>query len=276
MKILPLLLAGTVLSPLLSPAITIYGLTSSNGLISFDSATPGTITSIGTISQPGILDIDFYPVNGVLYGATTEGNLYRINTATGAATLAASATGATPITGLTDIDFNPAADRLRVFGASDSNFRLVPDVNNSNPGTPGAITFDGNFSNTAVNLVGAAYSNNFDGVAAATTTLYSIDSVSNSLYSHSGTPQFNTVDLIGPLGITTGLNVGFDIGQNGVAYLSSGNSLYNVNLATGATAALGTVGGSGLVSIAAVAVPEASTASVMLLTGLCALRRRRA
>ena len=47
-------------------AATIYGLTATNGLISFDSATPGVVANIGTISQPGIVDIDFFPVNGLL------------------------------------------------------------------------------------------------------------------------------------------------------------------------------------------------------------------
>ena len=188
-----------------------------------------------------------------------------------------------PISGLTDIDFNPAADRLRIFGAGDTNFRLVPDVNNSNAGTPGTATLDGMFTDTAVNLAGSAYSNNFDGAAGTSTTLFSIDSVSNDLYGHSGGPTFNTITAIGDLGFDAGVNVGFDIDQTGgpssgmgVAFLTNDQSLYSVNLANGLATALGTVGGTGLVSIAAVAVPEASTASVLLLTGLCALRRRRA
>lgn len=88
MKLLPLLLATTILSPSLGSAALIYGLTSTNGLVSFDSATPGTVTTIGTITQAGIVDMDFYPVNGVLYGANSSGSLYRINTSTGAATVA--------------------------------------------------------------------------------------------------------------------------------------------------------------------------------------------
>lgn len=278
MKILPLLLAGAVLSPALGSAITLFGLTSGNGLVSFDSATPGSVSTIGTISQAGIVDIDYYPVNGGLYGATGNGTLYRIDPTSGVATLAA--TPNMSLTGVTDIDFNPAADRIRVFGAGDSNFRLTPDVFNNTGLTAGGVTVDGFFTNTAVNLVGSAYTNNFDGVMGPTTQLFSIDSVGNNLYAHvnaAGDPagSFNQVNLIGSLGITAGLNVGFDIGQDRIAYLSSDNSLYTVDLATGTASSLGTVGGAGLVSIAAVAVPEASTVSALLLTGLAALGRRR-
>ena len=53
-------------------AFTIYGVTSTNTLISFDSATPGTINSSLSITglQPGesILGIDFRPATGQLYG----------------------------------------------------------------------------------------------------------------------------------------------------------------------------------------------------------------
>ena len=76
MKLRSLLLASAVLSPLASHAVLLYGLTSPYGLVSFDSATPGTVTNLGTISQAGIVDIDFYPVNGVLYGSTNTGNIF--------------------------------------------------------------------------------------------------------------------------------------------------------------------------------------------------------
>ena len=274
MKVLPLFLAAGVLSPWASQAVLLYGLTSSNGLIRFDSATPGAVTTIGSISQPGIVDIDFYPVNGVLYGSTSSGSLYRISTTNGAATLAASPSIA--ISGLTDIDFNPSADRLRIFAAGDQNYRMAPDVFTSNATAPGTTILDGTFSDTLVTLVGSAYSNNFDGVNAALTSLYSIDSVSNDLYLHSVGPQFNTITSLGDLGFDVGLNVGFDIDQSGSAYVTNDQSLYALNLANGATSLIGTVGGQGLVSIAAVAVPETSTVSVLLLTGLAALRRRRA
>ncbi len=272
MKIIPLLLGASALYPALCSATLIYGLTSSNGLISFDSASPGSITNIGTISQAGIRDIDFYPVNGLLYGSTSNGNLYRISVVDGTSVLAA--TPSLAISGLTDIDFNPVPDRLRIFAAGNQNYRMAPDVFTNNATAPGTTLLDGSFSNSSVNLVGSAYTNNVDG--ASTTALYSIDSISNALFLHSVAPQFNTVNSVGGLGFDVGLNVGFDVAQSGAAFLSDDQSFYSINLATGATSLIGNVGGSGLVSIAALAVPEASTTSILALATLCAFRRRRA
>lgn len=284
MKFLPLafMAAATSMIPATGQAALIYGLTSSNDLISFDSATPGTVLQSVPLGAAGIVDIDFYPANGGLYGANASGTVYRFDPATGnvlstTVALAPTPVGSAPISGVTDIDFNPAADRIRVFAAGGTNYRLAPDfVNNAGAiPAPGTAIYDGVFGPAAVNLVGSAYTNNFDGVAAATTSLYSIDSLSNSLFIHTVGPEFSTVGVVGALGFTVGTSVGFDIDQTGTAWLSSGNGLYTVNLATGAGTAVGTVGGSGLVSIAAVAVPEASTVSVLGLTGLAALRHRR-
>jgi hypothetical protein len=50
----------------------LWGLTAANQLFSFDSATPSSITAPVTISQAGIVDIDFNNVNGSLYGRDRE------------------------------------------------------------------------------------------------------------------------------------------------------------------------------------------------------------
>jgi hypothetical protein len=62
----------------LGQATTIYGLTSTNSLVRFDSTAPGTVAHIGTISQPGIVDIDFYPGNAQLYAITGTGDTYTL------------------------------------------------------------------------------------------------------------------------------------------------------------------------------------------------------
>ena len=96
----------------------IYALTESHRLISFDSATPRTLTNDFTISglQNGeaLHGIDFRPANLPLYGVSTFSNLYTLNTFTGAATLAS--TLSTPLNGTSfGVDFNPVVDRLRIY-----------------------------------------------------------------------------------------------------------------------------------------------------------------
>ena len=152
-------------------AATLYGVSTANQLVRFDSATPGTVTTVGTISglQAGenVLAIDFRPANGQLYGLGSSSRLYTINTVN-AAGMAVGAAGAFTLTG-TDFgfDFNPTVDRIRVVSNTGQNLRLNPDTGAIaatdtplNPGTP--------------TVSAAAYTNNFSG--ATTTTLYVIDS----------------------------------------------------------------------------------------------------
>jgi hypothetical protein len=274
------LLAAASLTVLPSiQAATIYGVTTSNVLVRFDSASPGTVTTIGTISAAAgtIADLDFYPVNSLLYAFNTSGTGFRINLTDASATLAI--TPAAGITGtVTDADFNPSADRVRIFasGGTNQNYRLVPDVETNGTGaTPGTVIVDGTFTDATVNLVGSAYTNNFDG--AGSTALYSIDTTNDRLIVHSVSPQFNTVAAVGTnLGVTVGSNVGFDIAPDGTAYLTNDNTLYTVDLATGVATLAGTVSGSGLKTIAA-QVPEPATGALLAVSLLAAagLRRRR-
>ncbi len=260
-------------------AETIYGLTlfdGVNSLISFDSATPGTVVQIGAINQAGIVDIDFSAANNQLYGITSNGTMYFLNTANAQATLAV--TPLSSLSNITDLDFNPAADRARLFGQVDQNYRMVPDgtavTAPQTPGTPGTVTFDGTFSDTGVDLVGSAYTNPFDN--AASTTLYSIDTALDRLILHTVAPAFSTVSAVGPLGVAVGSAiVGFDIGQSGVAYLSNGQALYSVSLVDGSATSLGTVNDIYLTSIA-VQTPEPGTGALAAagLVWLAIARRR--
>src|SRR5438477_7893215 len=69
-------------------AETIIALTSGNHLVSFDHATPGTLTSMVQVTglQPGVrlLGIDFRPATGGLYALGSTSRLYELNATTGA------------------------------------------------------------------------------------------------------------------------------------------------------------------------------------------------
>jgi hypothetical protein len=224
-------------------AATIYGVSTANQLVKFDSATAGTVTTVGTISglQAGenVLAIDFRPANGQLYGLGSTSRLYTINTVNGAA-MAVGSAGAFTLVG-TDFgfDFNPTVDRIRLVSNTGQNIRLNPDTGalaandtNLNPGTPVVSA--------------AAYTNNFAG--ATTTTLYVIDSGNDTLYIQNP-PNNGTLVAVGALGVdTTGVN-GFDIatiGGTAFASLNVGGTsrLYTINLTTGAATQVAAIGGS--------------------------------
>jgi hypothetical protein len=230
----------------------LVALTTGNQLLTFDSASPGTITRTAAVTglQAGeqLLDIDARPANSLLYGLGSTGRIYIVNPFTGAATQ----TGPTLTLSGTKfaIDFNPTVDRLRVVSDAGQNLRVNVDAANSagNPIVDLALAYgagDPNFGKTP-NVVGNAYTNNFAG--ATSTTLYDIDSTLDIL-AIQNPPNNGTLQTVGPLGVDTSSLVGFDIQTVGTtntafAALNVGgvSSLFTITLASGAATPAGAIG----------------------------------
>lgn len=252
------------LSPVGEMEGTVYALTAGNNLISFNAITPGaiirTVAISGLAQGESLTGIDFRPRTGQLFGLSTASRLYVINTGTGAAT----AVGAGPFTPAVSgtavgFDFNPVPDRIRVVTDADQDLRLNPN-DGTVAATDGVLAYatgDAN-ANANPNVVGAAYTNSFN--ATATTTLYGIDSNLDILVrqgSIGGSPTSpNTGQLatIGPLGVNTTDQVGFDIAAPGDVALASlttqgatTSALYSINLTTGAATMIGAIGGTEIV-----------------------------
>lgn len=233
-----------------TPNYVVYGVTSSNNLVKFNSTRPNTLLSTVPItgtSSP-IRAIDFRPATGQLFGLTI-GQLYTINISTGAATLVGTLssfpTGSTPPD--PGFDFNPTVDRIRFTTDSDFNARINP--------ADAVVTGDGNLAyapgdvNAAQNpnVVGSAYTNSFAG--ATSTTLYNIDSTTRSLVTQSP-PNVGTLNTVGPMGVTFGDFAGFDIAAGSNKALASLNvnfatisTLYSIDLTTGQASPIGPIGG---------------------------------
>jgi hypothetical protein len=223
-------------------AVTVFGVNTSNQLVRFDSATPGTVNATlpitGLQAGEAILGIDFRPANGGLYGLGSTSRLYVINQATGVATQVGTASAFTLNGTDFGFDFNPVVDRIRVVSNTGQNLRLNPDTGGLaatdtplNPGTP--------------NVNAAAYTNNFAGTT--TTTLFVIDTTLDSLF-RQDPPNAGTLNLVGPLGVDASNLNGFDIAPStGVAYAAltvAGTSrLYTINLLTGTATQAGAIGG---------------------------------
>src|SRR5262245_39038652 len=172
-------LGPLALGPGRAEAEFLTGLTSTGNLVTFDSATPGTIGSSVAITglQGGetLLGIDRRPANGVLYGLGSTSRLYTINTISGAATQVGSA-GAFTLSGTSfGFDFNPVPDRIRVVSTDTTNIRLNPnDGTLAGTDTPLAYAAGDSGAGLTPRIVGSAYTNNVSGTVV--TTLFDIDS----------------------------------------------------------------------------------------------------
>ncbi|MBM4264655.1 MAG: DUF4394 domain-containing protein [Deltaproteobacteria bacterium] len=282
------LVAASVTSS--SRAETIYGVTTSNQLVSFDSASPGAVSSPLAVSGLGageqILGIDFRPATpGVLVGLGSGGNVYSINLGNGAATSILS--GLSLNGSAFGVDFNPVPNALRVVSNNEQNLRITA-------GGTGVINNDAALNPGNPNIVGAAYSNNVPGGVNGQTTLYVIDSLTDQVLTQGSvnfppgtSPNTGTLFPVGALGFDTGENVGFDIsGITGVAFASLtaptgiASQLFTINLGTGAATLVGGIGGgTALRGIAVVNVPEPSklgllAVGILALAGIPLLRRR--
>ncbi len=269
--------------PAITQAELVTALTSNNLLVNFDTATPGTTSSIsisGLAAGDVLTGIDNRPANGILYGFAvngTTGRLYSIDAATGAATVASTLN--TAVNGsFFGVDFNPTVDRLRIVSDTGQNLRVNVDTGAAL--TDGSLQFAAGDVNagTPPQVVAAAYSNNFAG--AGTTTLYGLDLSTQSLLTQSP-PNDGTLNTVGSLSNILFPEAAFDIsGLSGIAYaILNGFELSQINLLTGESTSLGFINAPGnIIGLAAgvTAVPEPSSAALTaLVAGAYYLARRK-
>lgn len=232
--------------------LKVVGLTSDQRLVCFFENSPERAFKLGAVSgliggDTALVGIDYRVQDGQLYGVGNAGGVYLLNTDTAAATLVNRLTVA--LTGTSfGVDFNPAADRLRIIGDDGQNLR-----HNVNIG--GVTLVDGALNYTAgtpaAGVTGAAYTNNdLDPLTA--TTLYDLDSTPDQVVLQSP-PNNGSLAPTGKLTVDTTSSVGFDIYstvRNGVtvkiqalASLTAANgfiSLYSISLPTGKATLRGT------------------------------------
>lgn len=224
------------------PDLVVFGLSANNELIQFNAKAPQVFISKKAITNIGasekLLSIDYRPATGELYALSNASKLYIINTTTVAARVV-NATAFTPaITGsVASIDFNPTVDRLRLVTNSGQNLRL-------NPETGAVVATDGAINGVSnASISGIAYTNSKAG--AATTVLYDVDATTTKLYKQDP-PNNGALAEVGSLGVSFAGQVAFDIsGDNTAALIAAqngtANTLYFLNITTGAATKIGTL-----------------------------------
>ena len=229
--------------------LTIIGLTMDQRLVQFRECNPDRLKEIGSVyglqsPDMALVGIDFRVQDRQLYGVGNAGGIYTINPNTALATLVSQLTVALEGT-LFGVDFNPAADRLRI--VSDTGQNLAHNVN---PQGTTAVNTVLNYPapaniNPAPVVTGAAYTNNDPDPSGTTgTTLFDIDTVRNQVAIQSP-PAQGALVAVGSLTVDPDTPVGFDIytdlrkdvafNNRGFASLFFGSvsGFYRVNLLTG-------------------------------------------
>ena len=131
------------------------------------------------------------------------------------------------------VDFNPAADRLRLMSNDGTSLRVnVDDGKVTKDGTTSSPTTDMH-KGEKPNVVAGAYTNSVKGTKE--TALYNIDGTIGALVKQAP-PNDGMLNAIGKLGIKAD-SVAFDIWSDGKgkndAWLMAGDTLYSVDLASG-------------------------------------------
>ncbi|ANZ40949.1 hypothetical protein BBK82_38175 [Lentzea guizhouensis] len=238
------------------------GVAQPSGLRAYGISADGTLMATFTTDRPQVLDwvrviqgfsgdtaaigLDQRVQDGLTYLVGNRGGIYRVTMNPLTLKKVSQLTVALHGTDF-GVDFNPAADRLRITGDGGQNLRhdlnthtTVADTMLTTPPAPGAT----------LGVTAAAYTNN-DLNPDTATTLFDVGTSTDQVLVQS--PANNgTLAPTGRLGVDAAPNAGFDIYttlNNGKAVSSAGfatlvgpsgtSTLYSVNLLTGAATSTG-------------------------------------
>lgn len=255
---------------------TVLAVTQDHALIRFAAAQPERILQRqaiqGLAQGERLLGIDFRVARGVLYALGSSGRLYTLDVDTARLTPVGPEPIGWPLLGAhVAIDFNPAADLLRVVTEAGQNLRVNPDTGrmvDANPQAPGlqsdlALGYvNGDpHAGRAPRLVANGYT--YNKTDSKLTTNYAID-LDLALLVMQGSHETKVppvsansgrVMTVGPLGVSGLVDADMDISDLSntplAALRTDRTRLYRIDLTTGHATPLGLIGdGSPLRSIA--------------------------
>ena len=241
--------------------LRVIGFTDEGQLVSFRARSPERTRQIGYVTgftgtDTALVGIDFRVQDGKLYGVGNGGGVYTIDPTTAEATFVNALTVA--LVGTTfGVDFNPAADRLRII--SDAGQNLAHNVNDGGVTAANATltyTAPPAMAVPALGVTAAAYTNNDLNQPSTGTTLFDLDTTLDQVAIQSP-PGNGILVATGKLGVDAaaagdaGAASGFDIYsllKDGVTVanfpfatlaVDGTYRFYSVNLTTGQALSLG-------------------------------------
>ena len=253
-----------------APAATAFGSPEAVGLagdgkklVGFDLDRPWRTSDArtlkGFVQDTALIGIDFRVQDEKLYGVGNKGGIYILDFRRGKAELQERPRVALDGSASYGVDFNPAANALRIVSSSGANLR-VPFA------TAAAAIVDGPLNRPAVapatgtvpatGVTAGAYTNN-DLDTTSATTLFVLDTERDQVAIQSPANSGTTAPT-GALGADLSGDVGFDIysdlrkgkTRSNAAYAVAGGSLHKVDLLTGAVTWSGKLGARGVTDLA--------------------------
>ena len=240
----------------------IVGLTADQRLVRFRECSPERVNEIGAVSgfqgaDTALVGIDYRVQDGKLYGVGNGGGVYTIDDATAVLGFVNALTQ--PLAGTSfGVDFNPAADRLRIVSDTGQNLRHNVNAGGTTVADAQLTAMAGTNVVTAIGIVGAAYTNN-DLAADTATSLFALDVMADRVALQSppnGIPGAVAANIVptGNLTIDAQAPAGFDIYtrvERGVATDNLGfasfrvggtPAFYRMNFLTGEAIFIGVLG----------------------------------
>ena len=212
----------------------IIGLVNGKQIVTIDPATRKVTAKADVKGAGTLLGIDVRPADGAIW---------TIDAKTGNAMMKSRMTQMLKPGVIATVDFNPAADRLRVMGSDGTSLRVnVEDGMTTVDGSHKYKDGDVNAGKTP-KVVAGAYINSKKGTTA--TALYNIDAATGALVTQAP-PNDGILNTVGPLGIALNGPVAFNIvadGEGNYAWLATGGTLYTVDLKSGKAAMVGKITG---------------------------------
>jgi Domain of unknown function (DUF4394) len=234
----------------------VVGLTEDQTLVAFPSDDPRSTDVIGEITglegDEEIVGIDCRVADSKTYAVGDEGGVYRLSLEDAAATKVSQLT--VPLEGERfDIDWNPAANLLRIVSDTGQNLRHNLDNSTATTLPVGATAVDAPLTvppetATATGVSGAAYYNN-DTDPATGTALFALDTAADRV-ALQAPADAGLLTLTGALSLDASGDAGLDVhytrdggGSGGIGLASlevdGKRGLYEVDLLTGAVRLVG-------------------------------------
>ena len=218
-------------APAATPSLRAYGiLVGGTRMATFTTDRPDILDWVRVIKglkgDTKLIGIDYRVQNGLMYGVGDQGGIYTIKTPPEVVDVEVTKVSQLQIAlygTKFGVDFNPAADRLRVI--SDNAQNLRHNLGNGTTEEDGILTTPPLPSPTR-GVTAAAYTNN-DLNGATATTLFDINTTSDQVVIQS--PANN--GTLAPTGSLT-LDAGADAGLDIFSYLTGGKTTSNIAFAS--------------------------------------------